>query len=831
MVPKSEVVTRQSRVSAATMRFSSLFCLSLVVLLSTCRRDDAMQTTGALRVEATRLDFGGVYIGATKSLVVVVVNTGRAPVSVTPETSAPFTVAGALRVAGGERVEVPVTFTPASIGAVAATLTLAEDLQVQLDGAGLEVPACAASACATSTFSFDEGRCVETLLADDTACDPGCGAVGACVQGDCRAVRGGSCDDGNPCTIDACAADGGCVALPRECPVTSGCKVASCEPSTGCVETPVEDGIACGEPTCAEGRVCLAGTCETRRRADAAEQCSYVDVAAHGFSACAKNRAGVTRCWGDNGVDQLLRGAPTSSVAPAAWPVGFEVASFTGGASLCAIDADGRLTCPSIFDGGSERFASLSSPYGLCGVLTDGGLSRCLDLPGPAREALSPARKTWSSDLWEAAQCVQGVDGGVGCWGNKSLFSSGTGNGFERLQFDTAPVDLFVNRGVWALMPDGGVETRGHALEWLATLPEGNRPWAAFAVDTYSQHYAWGHLADGTVETCAMADDDAGFTTRRPCAPLAGNHVFTKIRAGDLFACGLDAQQRVWCWGNNQYGQLGEPAVAQTPRTLPLEDVEDHEGNITCFRDGGCKYGDARFASPGPIDDMCRDYIRSGRRVWRVDADGGLHEQALDGGAVSLSSDWSGFSCGTTQRSEDGTEQVVGSFSSRWTCARHGDGGVDCNGEIPFEANPIGTRYVINEPVPMPAVTVLRSSGLGICALTANGRVWCWGAALGYSTVGEVPLVGVRQLECSDHACCALHGSNGVSCWGDNQRNQLGANGPPSLVPRAVSIDEPVKRLNHVAQCVTFTSGRVRCWSRSATAAPVRSETPIQLTK
>lgn len=802
----------------------SLFLLSLV-LLSSCRREEPMQTPEGLRLETTQLQFGDVYVGASKSLAVVLVNEGRASVTLAPSTSSPFQVASEFRVNGGERVELTVTFTPKAVGAANATLTLNESLTVELAGSGLEVPTCATTACTTAVFSLEEGRCVTSFIADDTACDPGCQAAGVCVTGECRATNAGNCDDGNPCTIDACGSNGTCVTAPRECPVSSGCMVASCSPTIGCTEAPIEDGTVCGEPTCAQGRICLAGQCETRTRPDALEQCSYVDFTTSGFSACAKNVAGVTRCWGDNGSDQLLRGAPTASVAPAPWNIGFEVASFTGADTPCGIAADGHLFCPSIFDGGDERFVDIGNPYGPCGVLTDGGLSRCPRMPDAGRALLTPAVEAWGTNN-VSIECVRAIDGGIGCSGVTRRFMNdgGSNSGFSMLDFAEAPRQLHVDQGLWALMNDGGVETRGTPGNWLNVLPDRHQPWSDFAIDSFAAYSAWGVLADRSVEWCRLDENSSA----RSCSVLSGNHTFTKVRAGHVFACGLDAQRRLWCWGNNQYGQLGMAALAQSPRTLGLEGVLAHEGGTTCFTDGGCAVGDVAFTPPGSVDEMCGALIRSGNRVWQVDLSGTLTEVPHDGGVFWLQPSYRSY-CNVAQPVDGDEREIVDSHTSLWTCTRRSDAGVDCEGALPFEFSDRSVRFVSDEHVPMPPVTTLRSSGTGICGRTSNGRVWCWGDALGYPAVGEVPLVGVRQLECTDHACCALHGINGVSCWGDNARNQLGANGPASRTPRAVAIDEPVRALSHDARCAYLTSGRVRCWAAAGNISPMTSDVPVQM--
>jgi alpha-tubulin suppressor-like RCC1 family protein len=38
---------------------------------------------------------------------------------------------------------------------------------------------------------------------------------------------------------------------------------------------------------------------------------------------------------------------------------------------------------------------------------------------------------------------------------------------------------------------------------------------------------------------------------------VGGGHTFRDIAAGGLFACGVANDNKVYCWGRNNFGQLG----------------------------------------------------------------------------------------------------------------------------------------------------------------------------------------------------------------------------------------------------------------------------------
>ena len=123
------------------------------------------------------------------------------------------------------------------------------------DGNPCTEDACAADGCASAP------------LPDRTACAPYADALGICLGGTCTPVEclaGADCDDGNACNgSEGCSADGGC--LPGTAPSCGGgsaCALPLCDPARGCVLEPAADGTACSDgdkSTIADQ--CVAGSC------------------------------------------------------------------------------------------------------------------------------------------------------------------------------------------------------------------------------------------------------------------------------------------------------------------------------------------------------------------------------------------------------------------------------------------------------------------------------------------------------------------------------------------------------------------------------------------
>ena len=94
-------------------------------------------------------------------------------------------------------------------------------------------------------------------------------SMGTCILGMrmCAAMpvnEGGSCDDGNLCTLDDACNAGTCLGALVDCSVLNGeCTLGVCNPADGvCLTAAINEGGVCDDGgLCTEGDVCAAGTC------------------------------------------------------------------------------------------------------------------------------------------------------------------------------------------------------------------------------------------------------------------------------------------------------------------------------------------------------------------------------------------------------------------------------------------------------------------------------------------------------------------------------------------------------------------------------------------
>jgi len=202
---------------------------------------------------------------------------------------------------------------------------------------------------------------------------------------------------------------------------------------------------------------------------------------------------------------------------------------------------------------------------------------------------------------------------------------------------------------------------------------------------------------------------------------IAGLPALVALSSGASHDCGLDAAGAAYCWGTNEYGQLGNGTLQST---------------IPWFN-----HPDSLFAP-----------------VTSVPVSGGIAFRSLSAGAE--------HTCG------------VDTDGGAWCWGRNSDGQLGSGSELAGSPLPRlvrgSTRY-----------TSIAAGGRHTCAIAVGGRAWCWGANYyqqlgGGTTSGSdlpVPVAGdliFATLSAGANHTCGITTSGLLYCWGDNSAGQLG---------------------------------------------------------
>lgn len=268
-------------------------------------------------------------------------------------------------------------------------------------------------------------------------------------------------------------------------------------------------------------------------------------LAASGDYTCVLCEAGTVECWGSNEVGQCAQTTPHVVRTPREVPgVAGAVQLVTGPFHACARLIDGRLTCWGF--GGSGQLGRSEPVVAGAPALVDSVES--------------------AADVWVGLQhtCVLDSLGTVSCWGAGETRLSGAEG--EVLGEPLPRADQPAPRLVQGL-EDVRQLGAGHGAHLCAATNAGTLMcWGAQGIRTSSteEEDAPGHgeLGRGaswsvSLDATTPAPVDGDFSV----AELEGK----AIGCGRNHTCALNSDGRVYCWGDDTYGQTSHRTIRRTP--------------------------------------------------------------------------------------------------------------------------------------------------------------------------------------------------------------------------------------------------------------------------
>lgn len=304
-------------------------------------------------------------------------------------------------------------------------------------------------------------------------------------------------------------------------------------------------------------------------------------------------------------------------------------------------------------------------------------------------------------------------------------------------------------------------------------------------------------------------------------AGVLGGKTLTAISAGAAHGCVLADNAKVYCWGFNNYGQLGNgttanssvPVAVDTTGVLAGKTITDISvgGYHACVLAGGAVY------------------------CWGYNVVGQLGNGTTTNSSVPVAVNAAGVLAGKT------ITGIAAGYNH--TCARDSDGKAYCWGSGTLGS--LGNNTTTNSAVPVAVSTTGVLNGKALSALTSgeghscgldSGAAYCWG----YNNVGQlgdnttanalVPvavntatvLSGRRLVDITagSYHTCAVDDAGLAFCWGYNIVGQLGNNTTTNsavAVPVVTSGVLNGKKLIEVGNgsnhsCAAATNGKVYCW-------------------
>ncbi len=294
---------------------------------------------------------------------------------------------------------------------------------------------------------------------------------------------------------------------------------------------------------------------------------SLISLAAGDYHSCGLAAAGAVYCWGENASGQLGDGSTTRRLVPVAVTGGLRfVTLVAGGWHSCGLTGEGIAFCwgqnnwgqlgdgTSIYQStpnpvaGDFRFRTLSAgQFHTCGVTTE-GVTYCwgwnqhgqLGIGTTEYFRLLPTAVTGNlafTTIAAGGSHVCGTAAGISyCWGHNQTGQLGAGDLVDRL----APTPV-----------SGGPA--------FAALESGG--WHSCAITATGTGYCWGLNAYG-----AVGSGPSEGVLLIPTA-VAGGLTWREVVAGSFHSCGVTPAGEVYCWGNNELGQIGDGTIRN--RFLP----------------------------------------------------------------------------------------------------------------------------------------------------------------------------------------------------------------------------------------------------------------------
>jgi alpha-tubulin suppressor-like RCC1 family protein len=324
-------------------------------------------------------------------------------------------------------------------------------------------------------------------------------------------------------------------------------------------------------------------------------------------------------------------------------------------------------------------------------------------------------------------------------------------------------------------------------------------------------------VSDGTVKCWGNNDygsmGDGTTTNRLTPVQVSGITNALQVSAAQYQVCALISGGTVKCWGNNGAGEVGDGTTTDRLTPVPVSGV----ANAVQVSAGGSAYG---YAS------SCALISDGTVKCWGNNNNGQL-------GDGTTTDRW-------TPVSVSGISNAVQiDVGGEHVCALISDGTVKCWGR--GTEGQLGTGGTSSSSMPVQvsgitnAVKVSAGGGSGggySCALLSDKTVKCWGwngvGSLGDGTTTNRPtpvsvsgIANVVQVSASMYGhTCAVLSSGAIKCWGWNSQGQFG-DGTSDFDnhPYAVSVSGIGNAVQvstgYMHTCALLSDGTAKCWGGS----------------
>jgi len=481
-------------------------------------------------------------------------------------------------------------------------------------------------------------------------------------------------------------------------------------------------------------------------------------VGAGGSHTCATKTNGSLWCWGYNYNHQLgYEGMDSSTPVRLGVDEDWLMAA-AGGSHTCAVKTGQTLWCwGGNWDGqvGAPEFGSdFAVPVQVgagvlwLGVEADNAFNCAMDTARgiwcwganysgqlgiePFRNIENPSPVNSATDWTNFAAggsfaCALKSAGALFCWGSNYYGQLGAGLTVDLYTYMSYPVQEYGEASDWALVSGGGQH--------------------ACAVKSDDTAYCWGYGNSGQLGRGGIGDSNSPVQ--------ATGSGYDDIAAGYNFSCATTTGGALWCWGEGSNGQMGNGTytwqnlspVQESTGSTAWESVAGGAWHACAIRTndqlwcwGSDNYGQVGIGTSGDNHNTPQHVTAQGDS-WAVAAAGYYHTCAIknDGTLWCWGRDYNGQLGNATYAEKFADPQQAGTAAdwvdvtcgSDHSCAIKADGSLWCWGAN--YNSQLGIPGVLGATIPVQVgiaydwVDVEAGSNF-TCARKLDGRLFCWGA-------------------------------------------------------------------------------------------------------